>query len=233
MNENWREILYPLGFLPALIFGIRGLAQWITSEIKQKSVVSKSFWKLSLVGNICLLIHSLIQMQYHVCLIQSCNAIISWRNLNLMQEKGLQVSLKRVILFMILAVVGSSLAFVIQDYFFYNGSIHNWFRIPTTPWQNTLQKIPDVWHLIGFIGLVLFSSRFWIQWWFAEKQKVSYLGSQFWWTTLIGDALTLAYFVRIADPVNFIGPIFGLIPYIRNLILIKKAKSATSLTTNS
>lgn len=230
MNESWREILYPLGFLSALIFGTRGLVQWITSEIKQKSVVNSTFWKLSLTGNILLLVHSLIQMQYHVCLIQGCNAVISWRNLNLMQEKKLQANLKKVVIFMILTILGTSLAFAIQDYLFFNGNIQDWFRIPTTPWQHSLKKIPDIWHLIGFVGLILFSSRFWIQWWFAEKQQVSYLGSQFWWATLIGDALTLAYFVRIEDPVNFIGPIFGLIPYIRNLMLIKKAKSLTPVS---
>lgn len=225
MIEYWRELLYPLGFLSSLLFGARGLIQWITSEIKQKSVVTPIFWKISLVGNLTLLIHSLIQMQYHVSLIQSCNAVISWRNLNLMQDKAGRASLKKVIIVMLASLMTTSFLFILQDYFFYEELGSNWFRIPKNPWQASLPVISDVWHFIGFLGLILFSSRFWIQWWYAEKEKTSYLGSQFWWTTLIGDTLTLAYFVRIADPVNFIGPVLGLIPYIRNLMLLNKEKT--------
>jgi lipid-A-disaccharide synthase len=76
--------------------------------------------------------------------------------------------------------------------------------------------------MLGFTGLLLFNSRFWVQWWSSEKRDSSYLGASFWWLSLIGDTLCLIYFIRLGDIVNLAGPLFGLIPYIRNLMLIKK-----------
>jgi lipid-A-disaccharide synthase len=83
------------------------------------------------------------------------------------------------------------------------------------------------------MGLALFSTRFWIQWWCAEQEKKSYLSGSFWWISLIGESLCLIYFLKIHDPVNSIGPAFGLIPYIRNLMLIYKKQPIEFLTKNS
>lgn len=228
MIDHWREWLYPLGFLSSLLFSSRMLLQWLTSEVKGRSVVMPLFWKLSLCGNLLLAMHSLIQVQFHVCLIQTCNAVISWRNFNLMQPAQQQITLRTTTI-----LLGSAMASVFA-LFWLNGMLLNanadaWFRIPTTPWQdqNYLQ-VSFTWHLLGFIGLILFGSRFWIQWWCAEQQKTSYLSSSFWWTSLIGESLCLIYFLKIHDPVNSIGPACGLIPYIRNLMLIYQKQPATS-----
>lgn len=228
MIDQWREWLYPLGFLSAIAFSSRMLLQWLTSEVKGKSTIMPAFWKLSLCGNILLALHSFIQVQFHVCLIQTCNAVISWRNLNLMQSCQYQKSLQQTLKIFIASVIIVWMVFWLNGYFFL-GSSEAWFRIPSTPWQEHINHhISFTWHLIGFIGLALFSSRFWIQWWCAEKQKISYLSISFWWTSLIGEVLCLTYFFKINDPVNSIGPAFGLIPYIRNLMLIYKRQPAKS-----
>ncbi len=70
-----------------LAFSARFLIQWLQSEKAQKSVVSRSFWQFSLIGNVLLMLHGFIQIQYPICLIQGCHAVISWRNLNLMQTR--------------------------------------------------------------------------------------------------------------------------------------------------
>ena len=106
--------------------------------------------------------------------------------------------------------------------------VFDWFRVPVWYGQNVeREQIPYVWHLMGFGGLVLFNSRFWIQWWLAEKHKTSYLGPSFWWMSLIGDIFCLGYFMRIGDIVNVIGPGIGLVPYVRNLMLIYKTRKST------
>jgi lipid-A-disaccharide synthase-like uncharacterized protein len=215
MIDQWREWLYPLGFLSAIAFSSRVLLQWLTSEAKGKSVVMPAFWKLSLCGNILLALHAFIQVQFHVCLIQTCNAVISWRNLNLMQTQEQQITLRQTITILIASVSTVLIAFWL------NGDA--WFRIPSIPWlDNAGLNVPFGWHLIGFFGLALFGSRFWVQWWCAEKQKTSSLNSSFWWISLTGEILCLIYFLKIHDPVNSIGPACGLIPYIRNLMLIYK-----------
>jgi lipid-A-disaccharide synthase-like uncharacterized protein len=220
MIESWREFLYPLGFLSSLAFGARFILQWLTSEIERKSVVTKAFWQFSLIGNLLLLIHAFIQVQFHVCLVQACNAIISWRNLDLMHGPSQQSSLRSVLYMLLASVLSVCVIFAVQGYLL-GSSFIEWFRLPM--WDEQAPRhVSMLWHLIGAIGLVLFSSRFWVQWWYAEQAKSSYLGKSFWWLSLSGGILSLIYFVRIDDPVNIVGPAFGLIPYIRNLMLMKK-----------
>jgi len=213
--ESWRLWLYPLGFLSAAAFGGRFIAQWISSERKKESIVPPLFWKLSLVGNLALLFHSIIQLQYHVAFVQSANAIISWRNLDLMKQEGERASLSTVFSYLILAVLSTTVLFILQTGF----ALEEWFRIPTA---NSFFNTPaeGFWHLIGLSGLLLFSSRFWIQWWYAEKIGKSYLCISFWWLSLLGSLLNIAYFIRISDFVNIFGHALGVIPYIRNLMLI-------------
>lgn len=229
MIEHWREFLYPIGFLSSLAFGGRFLLQWLTSEMKKESVVPRAFWQLSLIGNIFLLLHSIIQAQFHVALVQSCNGIISWRNLNLMQPAQSQTSFKKVCLLLAASIGMTTLIFAFQGYFLSTVQ-SEWFRIPIWQWQrNDIESVPLVWHVVGFVGLVLFNSRFWIQWWNAEKTKSSHLGASFWWMSLIGDLVCLIYFSRITDAVNVVGPAIGLVPYVRNLMLLRKSrKSAIS-----
>jgi lipid-A-disaccharide synthase-like uncharacterized protein len=227
MSEQLRELLYPLGFLSSLAFSARMLLQWLKSEAKGESIVTPTFWKLSLCGNLLLLTHAFIQAQFHVCLVQACNAVISWRNLNLMKPPAKQTTTLCTIFMLILAIVLTVCGFLFQAYFL--NDVTEWFRIPATPWQvNAGKQVSFIWHIIGLFGLLLFSSRFWLQWWLAEKYKQSFLGSSFWWFSLAGESLCLIYFLRIGDPVNFIGPAFGLIPYVRNLMLLSGQRKMTS-----
>lgn len=218
LMDTWREWLYPLGYIAQLAFGLRFLQQWLSSEKQGKSVITASFWGFSLVGNILLLIHAFIQLQFHLCVIQICNAVISWRNLNLMQQKRPPASLKTVVTFMIGSIALTALLFIAQGFLWDHGSIE-WFRLPT--WKGVAaDQVNYLWHIIGITGMLLFTSRFWVQWWSAEKQHQSHLGLSFWWLSLAGACLTILYSFHIKDPVNIIGPGVGLIPYIRNMILI-------------
>lgn len=220
MIEQWRELLYILGFIPYILFTARSIQQWLISEKKKKSCVNPTFWKLSLAGNLCLLTHSFIQIQFHICAIQIINAIISWRNLNLMQPRGHQVTLQTVVTLFVSGITILTAAFYLQTYLMDHPQ---WFRITTSPWHQG-EKAGFLWHCLGTLGMILFSSRFWIQWWCAEKSQKSYLGPLFWWLSLSGELLSLIYFVRIFDPVHILAPAFGLVPCIRNLMLLDKEK---------
>lgn len=222
---EWRELLYPLGLLSSLAFGGRSLLQWLGSEIKRESTVTRTFWRISLFGNVMLLLHSLIQVQYHVFVIQVGNAVISWRNLTLMNSKKTSISCQQVVLILLILITLGTVGFGIINNL-WNEELGAWFRVPTFAWLKSPQKpVEQAWHFFGFLGLSLFASRFWIQWWNAERKKTSYLGPLFWWISLVGDLITLIYFARIKDPVNLVGPAFGLIPYIRNLMLLKYVKA--------
>lgn len=223
--EELRSALYFLGFLANFLFAARFLLQWIQSEKKGTSVVPRLFWQLSLGANVLMCVHGYIQLQYPICLIQALNAIISWRNLNLMGKKS--YSLKTPLFLMAFAGAAVSLLFWLQ-------TDREWMRPPTLPW-NGLQgpKASLLWHILGFSGMLLFASRYWIQWGLAEKHKKSFLGKSFWWVSCIGASFSLVYSIRLIDPVNILGFSVGLIPYVRNLMLLKKAKERLSHSTSS
>lgn len=223
MFEDLRPLLYyPLGLLPSIFFTLRILVQWLQSEKHQKSYTGRTFWRLSLAGNTLLLLHYIIQVQYPFAILQVGNAVISWRNLNLMKEgKNYNTSQAVWIFSGTLAIV--TIIFIAQSYLFI-GQL-DWIRTPTKLFDQTRQHHHLIWHIIGAIGGTLFASRFWIQWWHAERHQRSELGKTFWWVSIIGSVVSLVYFIHIRDNVSIFHYAFGLIPYARNLILIRRAKA--------
>jgi lipid-A-disaccharide synthase len=223
MTETWRQLLYPLGLLSAIAFSSRFIIQWINSEKVQKSVVSPLFWKISLFGNLSLLIHAFIQLQFHICFVQVCNAIISWRNIDLMKAPEERWRLSTVVYLLLASLIMMTLAFALQmEYSADSGS--SWLRTPRNFFTTyDAGKTSFLWHSIGIVGLLLFNSRFWVQWWEAERKGESFLGSAFWWMSLAGAIFCTAYFFKISDWVNLMGPIFGLVPTVRNLMIIRNS----------
>ena len=226
MNIDWQVMLYPIGFIASIAFGLRFLLQWLQSEYQGKSLVTRHFWIISLIGNIALLVHSIIQQQFHIALVQTCNTIISWRNLNLLKSKEKQCRFGAVIGLLIFSCLMTTGIFIVQDLFCFQN--FSWFRVPILPWgTQKSDAIPFYVHMIGSFGILLFASRFWVQWWLAEWYRTSFLGTTFWVLSLAGNIISLYYFIYIFDPANFLGPIFGAIPCIRNLMLINKSKKVT------
>lgn len=223
MDIDWRNILYPMGFLANILFAVRFAYQWFNSELKQKSVVDSGFWTISLMGNIIMVCHTMAQLQFGVCVIQGWNGIISWRNLNLRKGSSKQARLSTVILLFLFVSVVIISGFLIQSWIFYDGTFV-WARAPTF-FHDEGRDLPLYWHLIGILGVILFACRFWVQWWRSERHQKSHVGRTFWWISLIGGALSTLYFVNMFDPVNYIGPGLGLIPYARNLMLINKHRT--------
>ena len=75
------------------------------------------------------------------------------------------------------------------------------------------------WKVIGWAGNVIFFSRFFVQWWATEKNKQVVVPDSFWWLSLIGSLLLLAYGLHRRDSVFIFAYAFTWIPYIRNLII--------------
>ncbi len=223
MIEEWRLLLYyPLGLLPSLFFGLRFFVQWIQSEKAGNSIVTPLFWRLSLIGNILLMLHYLIQVQYPFCLLQGSNAVISWRNLNLMQSPKPCSSKTALVLFCSSFLVVTCL-FLAQSHWVI-GEL-DWIRTPVKLFDANREHHSLSWHLFGVAGQILFTSRFWLQWRQAEKMGASGLNQIFWRLSIAGSLLSLIYFVRIHDSVSIFNISFSLIPYIRNLMLFRRQKA--------
>jgi lipid-A-disaccharide synthase-like uncharacterized protein len=81
-----------------------------------------------------------------------------------------------------------------------------------------------LWLVIGFAGQVAFTGRFVLQWLYSEYKKRSVIPVSFWYLSIIGSTLLLAYAIYRQDPVFIVGQAFGSIVYFRNLQLIAKSK---------
>jgi lipid-A-disaccharide synthase-like uncharacterized protein len=77
-----------------------------------------------------------------------------------------------------------------------------------------------VWLLIGLLAQGLFASRFLVQWFKSEAEGRSVIPIAFWYFSVIGGALSLAYAIYIESLPYIIGQGSGLIVYGRNLWLI-------------
>jgi lipid-A-disaccharide synthase-like uncharacterized protein len=93
-------------------------------------------------------------------------------------------------------------------------AIGNWFTVD------------HVWVAIGFIGQGFFFSRFLVQWWASEKARRSVVPVTFWYFSLGGGVVLLAYSIYKMDPVFILGQGLGLVVYMRNLYLIFVEHSA-------
>ena len=78
----------------------------------------------------------------------------------------------------------------------------------------------NVWKVIGWTGNFVFFSRFFVQWYATEKLKRVVVPTAFWWLSLAGSLLLLAYSLFYKrDSVFIFAYAFTWIPYIRNLII--------------
>ena len=76
------------------------------------------------------------------------------------------------------------------------------------------------WISIGFIGQLLFTSRFLVQWIASERKRQSVVPHAFWWFSLAGGSTLLIYALWRKDPVFILGQGMGLFIYVRNLMLL-------------
>ena len=83
-----------------------------------------------------------------------------------------------------------------------------------------------LWLLVGFAGQVAFTGRFVLQWLYSEYKKRSVIPTNFWYLSIVGSTLLLAYAIYRQDPVFIVGQAFGSLVYFRNLQLIAKSRSA-------
>lgn len=83
-----------------------------------------------------------------------------------------------------------------------------------------------VWKVIGWLGNVVFFSRFVVQWYASEKRRQVVVPTAFWWLSLGGSLLLLIYSVRKRDSVFIFAYAFTWIPYVRNLILHRRHRNA-------
>lgn len=80
------------------------------------------------------------------------------------------------------------------------------------------------WQIFGFVGMLCFGSRFFLQWIASERAGKSVVPISFWHLSLVGSFILLIYFFHRRDIVGVSLYVANSIPYTRNLILIGRER---------
>ena len=81
------------------------------------------------------------------------------------------------------------------------------------------------WYALGFVGQLLFSSRFFVQWLASERSGRVVIPKLFWYLSMLGGVTLTIYAVHRHDPVFALGQGAGLLVYARNLMLHQRSQA--------
>ena len=207
--ENWP--VFAIGFLAQLLFSARLISQWFLSEKSKKVETPVLFWKLSLLASILLFTYGYLREDLAIMLGQFLIYGIYWRNLILMGEWH-----KRNILFKVLVII---FPIGISVYMIFFGSLE---------WADLFkpENISGWLIALGILAQIIYTSRFFYQWYHSEKTQESSLPMGFWILSLIGSVLLFTYGLFRKDPVLIAAHFFGAIIYMRDMYLLKNSEKA-------
>jgi lipid-A-disaccharide synthase-like uncharacterized protein len=88
-------------------------------------------------------------------------------------------------------------------------------------WWSSILATDGIWLAVGLFGQLLFTLRWIFQWLISEKNRRSTMPASFWYSSLIGGTLVLAYGVHKMDPVIILSQ-FGVFIYARNIMMMRR-----------
>ena len=100
-------------------------------------------------------------------------------------------------------------------------------------WLPLLYTSSYGWTVFGFLGTLLFSSRFIFQWIASEKRKRVVVPAHFWHLSFWGSVINLIYALHIDNAPIFFGVVALPIIYGRNLILLGRTRRSLPLAPES
>jgi lipid-A-disaccharide synthase-like uncharacterized protein len=92
-------------------------------------------------------------------------------------------------------------------------------------WWNGMSGLDLAWLGIGLVGQSMFVLRWFIQWLASERAKKLVVPDTFWYTSLAGGLMVMAYGLYKPDPVIVLGQ-FGVIIYGRNVYFLWRQKAS-------
>jgi len=92
-------------------------------------------------------------------------------------------------------------------------------------WLNVASWFEFWWVVFGLTGQLMFTGRFLVQWIASERAKKSVVPVAFWYFSIAGGVILLAYAIYRLDPVFILGQSLGVFIYGRNLWLIRAERA--------
>ena len=87
-----------------------------------------------------------------------------------------------------------------------------------------MTTIEKIWLAVGLGGQAIFFTRFLVQWIVSERQKRSVIPMAFWYLSLGGGLILLAYAIHRRDPVFILGQSAGALIYLRNIYFVLRER---------
>lgn len=214
----WIDYLwFAIGLLAQACFSARFLVQWLLSEKAKRSLMPIHFWYFSLAGAVLLLAYAVHRRDPVITTGQLIGLLIYLRNLQLIyREKNGGVAISWLWAWLLLALPAIAIGYELG---------------PDSAAKPLV--FDNFWTSVGFVGQTLFTSRFLVQWWSSERAARSVTPTLFWYFSLAGSFILLAYAMAVADPIIILGQTFGVLIYVRNLLLIRNAALKQRATTAS
>lgn len=208
MTES-SSIIICVGLVAQFCFAIRQLIQWYASEKAQTIQSPISFWTFSLLGSVFFFFYGILREDFAIVIGQFFNFYIYCRNLHF---KGVWDKFSKFIQLAILSIPILVLAFV------YCYRVDMFYNILDN------DAINGYWAIIGTLGYLLFTLRFFYQWYISEKIKSSKLPVGFFVLSIIGSVLIISYGLYRGDMILVLGYLGGMVVYIRNLMIHRKSQ---------
>ena len=211
MEKLW---ITALGLLAQALFSARMLVQWIRSEKEKKVVNPTIFWVLSLIASLLFFLYGWLRQDFAPMLGQVIGYCAYVWNLD---AKGVWRKLgpwRPVITGALMTIPASVILLIsahwpaVREALFHNDAIPRWLL------------------LLGVAGQLVFSLRFLYQMIYSASRKESLLPVGFWIISTAGAILILIYGILRRDPVVILAQSFGLVTYIRNLMLWNRSRRA-------
>lgn len=193
-----------IGLLAQGFFSARILVQWIMSERAHKVLSPSLFWIFSICGSFLLTIYGWMRDDFSIILGQCISYYIYLYNLYL---KGIWTKIPQIARALLIVTPVAAGIFALnsgQDIFakfFENEDLPLWLVI------------------FGSTGQVIFTLRFIYQWLYSRRAQSSELPAGFWIISLVGSLTIVTYGIIRMDIVLILGQSFGLVAYIRNLMI--------------
>ncbi len=208
MNQN---LIFAIGFLAQILFSARQLTQWIASEKAGRILSPLLFWQLSILASFLLMIYGILRNDLAIILGQIITYGVYIRNLHYHGFWAKVPQPVRILTF-VFPVLAIGWLLTGETY-----NIHKLFA------NKDISTSLMVW---GVVGQCVFTFRFVYQWLYSEKRKQSMLPIGFWIISITGSIMVLSYAIIRKDPVLFVGQLFGVVVYSRNILLgLRQGKS--------
>lgn len=78
----------------------------------------------------------------------------------------------------------------------------------------------SIWVITGLVGQSLFGVRFLVQWLYSERAGKSVVPPLFWYLSIAGGVLVLAYAIQRREIVFILGEVVTLLIFLRNMQLL-------------